>query len=308
MPPIERTLSQIDGKPHQRRPSSARPSIVGCSISTSCASSVGTSWTLNLPSAVWTISGRMSNIPCLAGFQPCAFARSVMCDRVRVADDRPVRLAMPGVGDQLAVPHLRGGLAGADRREDRDRRLDAALVEDELAVVEAALGDALGVRDVAEVAHCQAAPVELADAARVVTPREPGTDRQLLLRVHVGAGLGDLLDHVPHAQAPFGVRERGVLLIELEELPNLLGVRCALDVEIGEGGSGGAGGGSEVRDPVHRASGDRGGLGLNGRREVRGHRPVFGPGQATFRSPGRTLSNRVRTWRPRTSCPGSTGA
>ena len=228
MPPIESTLSQIDGKPHQRRPSSARPSMVGCSISTSCASSFGTSWTLILPSAVSTISGRMSNSPCVFGAQPLALARSVMCDRVRVADDRPVRLAVAGVGDQLAVPHLGGGLARADRREDRDRRLDAALVEDELAVVEAAGGDALGVGDVAEVAHGQAAPVELADAARVVTPGETRADGQLLRGVHVGAGLGDLLDDVLHAQAPLGVRQGRVLLVELEELTNLLGVRSTL--------------------------------------------------------------------------------
>ena len=73
-------------------------------------------------------------------------------------------------------------------------------------MLEALVADALGVADVAAVAHVQPAPVELADAAGVVVPGELGADGQLVGRVRVGAGGLDLGDDLGDARA--GTRRR----------------------------------------------------------------------------------------------------
>ena len=78
MPPIESTLSQIDGKPHQRSPSSARPGMRRVLDLDLVRQPLRDVVDADRAVAVSTTIGRMSNSPSLAGAQPCFLARSVI--------------------------------------------------------------------------------------------------------------------------------------------------------------------------------------------------------------------------------------
>ena len=107
----------------------------------------------------------------------------------------PSGVAVAGVADELLVPQAGAVAAGDVLGEDGDHGADhvAFALAGEAQVAHELLEDLVGRRDLAQVAHDEAAPVEPADAAARVAPRDPAAEDQFGVRVGVGARLGDLV-------------------------------------------------------------------------------------------------------------------
>ncbi len=148
----------------------------------------------------------------------------------RIADPVPLRGAVPRVAHQLVVDDPGPGTARPVRCEDRDHRPDPAVVPREAQMLEAGPGDPVGRGDVPQVAHHEAAPVEPADAAGRVAPRDTGAERQLLRGVRVRARPVDLGEHL--ADPALRVTRPRLLLVELPDealrLPPVGGARRRL--------------------------------------------------------------------------------
>jgi hypothetical protein len=142
-----------------------------------------------------------------------------------VADHAAVLAAVPGVADELLVPHPGDALAGLRRGEDADHRADLVLAGD-LEVVHEQREDLVGGPRPAAVEHRQALPVETPDAAARVAPGHLRAVGELLGGVHVGAGRRDLRadDGQPRFDRP---EPRALEVTAAQEVLRLGGVdRC----------------------------------------------------------------------------------
>ena len=148
--------------------------------------------------------------------------------RAAVTDDRAVLGAVAGVGHQLAVAHPSGPLARPVGREDRDQRPDLPAVGGQPEVLAAGVADRFRRCQGATVAHGQRAPIELADAAGVMVPREPRANGQLVAGMGVRAAPVDLGVDGLQPLLPCLWRHVGLLPILLEEVAHLVELRrCA---------------------------------------------------------------------------------
>lgn len=136
----------------------------------------------------------------------------------RIPDDRPVRLAVAGITDQLLVPDPRAGPLGRVRGEHGEGRSHPSAVGGHPQVRERFACQLRGGGDMAAVAHLQAAPVEPADAATAVAPGNPGAEGQLGGGVGVGAVPLDLGAHLLNPRA----NRRGSRVLGLEQGQELL--------------------------------------------------------------------------------------
>ncbi len=123
-----------------------------------------------------------------------------MCirDRLEVAavtQDTTVRAAVGRVPDELLVADARTGVAGFVGGEHGHHGSDLARVGGDPQVLDALVRHLLGVVEISQVPHLQAAPVQPADASRAVAPGNPGAEGQLGCGVPVGAGRRDLRVH-----------------------------------------------------------------------------------------------------------------
>ena len=91
-------------------------------------------------------------------------------DADRIADDRPVRLPVARIADELRVPDPRTGVPRTRGREDCDQRTDLAAVRADPQMLEDRLERVLGAVEVPAVLHLERSPVQPADAAHAVAP------------------------------------------------------------------------------------------------------------------------------------------